>query len=228
MITCRIIVKKNSKHTGGGGAEILSQIYKKSEFSEEDKEKIKAEMFIENAVIEGPKTNYEPINLTATIQKLIVEGEAGGLASTEFLKLGENDPILQFFPISEFEIGFDLRGGKMTLKYNNKFKRKCYISYEFTGDEDSFYLHIYNLESCNELEYSEFMALHERWENYIQFLHKLYPDANIYIYYYPERPFSNSNRNRLTKLKYENFIRFFKNDPEPLNSNNNSNLNLDV
>ena len=37
LITCRIIVKKNSKHTGGGEAEILSQIYKKSEFSEEDK-----------------------------------------------------------------------------------------------------------------------------------------------------------------------------------------------
>jgi hypothetical protein len=28
LITCRIIVKKNDKHTGGGEADILSKIYK--------------------------------------------------------------------------------------------------------------------------------------------------------------------------------------------------------
>ena len=113
----------------------------------------------------------------------------------------------------------------MILKYKNEFKKRCSILYEFTGDEDTFYLHIYNLESCNELEYSEFMALYEKWEEYTEFLHKLYPDALIYIDYYPEIPFSNSNRNRLTKLKYENFKRLFKKDPEPLNSNYNNNLN---
>jgi len=65
-------------------------------------------MFIENIFIDGFKTNYNPYNLTETINKLIVQGEADDLASSDFLKLGENDPILQFFPISKFQIGFDL------------------------------------------------------------------------------------------------------------------------
>ena len=219
LITCRIIVKKIGKHTGGGEAEILSQIYKKSVFTEEDKKTIKAEMFIENIFIEGTNTNYEPYNLTATIQKLIAEGEAAGWASTEFLKLSENDPILQFFPISDFQIGFDLshHKGRMTLNYTNE--KPCNISYEFTGDEDSFKLHIYNLESCRALTISEVYLLKQNWENYIKFLKKLYPEAHISFDYYFEVSFSNKNRNELRTLTQNNFNRYFTQDP---NSNYNS------
>jgi hypothetical protein len=225
LITCRIIVKKITKHTGGGEAEILSQIYEKEEFTEEDREKIKAEMFIENIFIDETKTHYDPYNLTVIMKKLITQGNEAGFESCDFLELGENDPIFKFFPKLDFEISFDLRnlygGGKMELKFNEKY----YINYEFTGNEDIFKLHIYNLDSCRELEYSEGMAVIQRWENYYKFLCKLYPDAEIYINFYPERFFSSSsrNRNRLNKLKYQNFKKFFKEDQELSNNNYNNN-----
>jgi len=87
LITCRIIVKKIGKHTGGGEADILSEIYKKKKFTKEDIKTIKAAMFIENIFIDEFKTNYNPYNLTETINKLIVHGEADGLASSDFLHL---------------------------------------------------------------------------------------------------------------------------------------------
>ena len=215
LITCRIIVKKIGKHTGGGEAEILSEIYKKREFTKEDKEKIKAAMFIENIFIDDSKMNYEPYNLTATIKTLIEKGEEEGWASTEYLKLGENDPILQFFPISEFIIGFDLTHykGQMTLQYIKKMPNPCYISYEFTGDEDDFYLHIYKLNTCRELTMSDALFLKENVKNYISFLKKLYPEADIDYDFYFEVPFSNKNRKGLKTLTQTNFNRYFTEDP---------------
>ena len=214
LITCRIIVKKIGKHTGGGEAEILSEIYKKKVFSEEDKEKIKAAMFI---YIDGyeSKTNYEPYNLTKTIKKLIVDGEAYGLGSTEFLKLGENDPILYFFTKEIFEIAFDLTQfkGQMSLQYIKNKEIPCNISYEFTGNEENFKLHIYNLTSCRELTISEVLSLKQNWENYINFLRKLYSEADIDYDFYFEYPHSNKNRNELRTLTQTNFNRYFTEDP---------------
>jgi hypothetical protein len=220
LITCRIIVKKIGLHNGGGEAEILSEIYKKLKFTEEDKKLIKDAMFIENKFIDESKINYDPYNLSKTIQTLIVQGETYGFASMDFLKLGKNDPILQFFPISEFIIGFDLSNhkGQMTLQYIKEKATPCYISYEFTGDEESFELHIYNLSSCLALTISEVYLLKQNWEKYINFLKKLYPEADISFDYYFEVPFSNKNRNRLKTLKQANFNRYFTEDP---NSNYN-------
>jgi len=183
-------------------------------------------MFIEyiDGSEDGSKINYDPYNLTETIKTLIVQGEAEGLGSSDFLKLGENDPILQFFPISDYEISFDLghNKGRMILKLL-KYNRRdgCNISYEFTGDEESFELHIYNLSSCRrDIMVSDIRSLKRNWENYIRFLEKLYPEADISFDYYFHEPFSNKkkNRNKLRTLTELNFNTYFEEEP---NSNYN-------
>jgi hypothetical protein len=226
LITCRIIVKKIGKHTGGGEAESLSEIYKKPKFTKEDIETIKAAMFVENIFMDESKTNYEPYNLTEINKILITQGNEAGWKSSDFLKLGENDPILQFFPIPEFEIGFDLSDdgdGKMVLRYKNS--RYFYIIYEFIGDEDSFKLHIYNLSSCSSLWDFEGFKLIRKWEDYIEFLKKLYPEADISICYYKDTPNSNSNRNKLEMRNVSNFMNIFQNSNQlsnGLHSNENN------
>lgn len=219
LITYRIIVKKIGKHTGGEPKN-LSEIYKKEKFTEEDIKKIKDEMFIENIFIEGTKTNYDPYNLTEKNKALITQGNEAGYKSADFLYLGENDPILQFFPISEFKIGFDLSddgGSKMILNYTDK--DGCNIFYEFTGDEDSFKLHIYNLSSCFDyLTKDDAAWLVLKWKDYIKFLRKLYPRADISFDFYYNVPYSNNNRNNHVRVGHA-FYSHFKNKPI-LNSNN--------
>ena len=206
MIKCRIIVKKLVKHTGG---EDISKLLVKSkrEFTEAEIIRIKKEMFVYNCILNSKITNpkhYEPYNLTETNKILIEDGNSKGLMSTEFLELGENDPILYFFPKTDFNIGFILRDdegtiGHMTLSYekpDHPDKRECNICYEFTGDEDSFVLHIYNLNSCfGKLTKTDASWLLVRWESYISFLKKLYPSADISFNFYFDLPSSN-NRNK--------------------------------
>jgi hypothetical protein len=202
LIKCRIIVKKLVKHTGGGDIRELL-VKSKREFTEAEIIRIKKEMFVYNCITNSNVTKpeyYEPYNLTEKNIKLIQEGNRNRLRSTEFLELGENDPIRYFFPKDDFNIGFILRDdegtvGHMKLSYNDPDKKKCNIFYEFTGNEDSFKLHIYNLESCFGNLTSEDAALFLLfWEEYIIFLGKLYPEAIIQFDFYYDVPNLN-NRN---------------------------------
>lgn len=210
LIKCRIIVKKLVKHTGGGDIRELL-VKSKREFTEAEIISIKKEMFVYNCITNSNITEpeyYEPYNLTEKNRKLIQEGNSNGLMSTEFLELGENDPILYFFPKEVFNIGFILRDdkgtiGHMTLSYENPDdpdKKECNICYEFAGDKDSFVLHIYNLNSCfGKLTKTDAAWLLERWESYISFLKKLYPSADISFNFYSDVP-SQKNRNKRTRI----------------------------
>ena len=220
LITCRIIVKKIGKHTGGGEADSLSKICKKEVFTEEDRKKIKAAMFIKNYVTNESKT-YDPFNLTTMIKNLIANGKVSGLGGAEYLELSENDPIRLFFSKEETKIELDDNRnfvGSMTFNYKYP---SCNIIYEFTGDEESFVLNIYNLSSCSSLLDFEGRDLRRMWEDYIEFLKKLYPSVDISIRYYKATPNSNSNsnRNKLEIIDESNFRNIFQ------NSNNLSNGN---
>ncbi len=214
MIKCRIIVKKIGKHTGGGEADIFEKLYKQREFTEEDRKRIKAEMFIQNNIIDDSEINYEAYNLSAKIKELVANGANVNVSfgNPEYFKLGKNDPILHFFPKSEFNIEFDSNDiGRMKLNYINSDKRRCNIYYEFTGDEDSFELHIYNLRSCfDALTKEDASLLVYYWEEYIKFLRKLYPRAISYEFYY-DVPSSNNRNNRIGILEvpFENYSREF-------------------
>jgi hypothetical protein len=193
LIRCRIIVKKIGKHTGGREADFFDKLYKKKIFTEEDRTRIKAEMLI-NSI------NYEPYNLSAKINEFV----SNGANVTKDLELGKNDPILYFFQKSEFNIIFDSNDvGRMKLKYidSNSNKEKCNIFYEFTGGEDNFTLHIYNLRSCfDNLTKEEASWLVYFWEEYIKFLVRLYPRAvNFYFYY--DVPSSKNRNNGVGILK---------------------------
>lgn len=206
LIKYRIIVKKIGKHTGGN----LLEIYKKNEFSEEDIKKIKDEMLIVFDDMSDSKveTKYEPYNLTETNLRLIDRGIKAKLKGVDFLELGENDPIRQFFPIEDFNIEIVLdehygKVGHMKLSYkkiDNHDKKECKIFYEFTGNEDWFELHIYNLESFfNKITETDASNLLDKWEYYIRFLRKLYPRAVISFNFYSNVP-SPSNRNNGTGI----------------------------
>jgi hypothetical protein len=174
---------------------------------------------------EDNKLKYEPYNLTETNRRLIVEGNKRECRSIEFLELGKNDPILYFFPKEVFNIGFILRDdegtlGHMTLSYKNPDDfdyKNCKIFYEFTGDKDSFVLHIYNLNSCfRKLTKTDAAWLLEKWESYISFLKKLYPSTDISFNFYSDVP-SPKNRN-----KRRSILRV----PIFLNRNNHNSFNV--
>jgi hypothetical protein len=193
LIKCRIIVKKLVKHTGGELKNLL--VKSKREFTEEEIERIKDEMFIKNNLIDNYKIKYEPYNLSEKIKELFDYKKNEGLNIFDNFELGENDPILHFFSIFEFKIEFHFHNiGWMTLKYIKR--QGCNIFYEFTGNEDSFKLHIYNLASCfDNLTKDDALCLVYCWEEYIKFLGKLYPEAIIHFDFYYHVPDSNKNRN---------------------------------
>jgi hypothetical protein len=186
-------VKKIGKHTGGELKNLL--VKSKREFTEAEMERIKDEMFIKNKMIDNSKIKYEPYNLSAKIEELLAYKKNKGLDSIDYLELGENDPILLFFRKSEFNIEFDSHDvGRMKLNYIER--EGCNIFYEFTGNEDSFKLHIYNLKSCfDNLTKEDASLFLLYWEEYIKFLGKLYPEAIIQFDFYSDVPYSN-NRNR--------------------------------
>jgi hypothetical protein len=168
LIKCRIIVKKIGKHTGGGEAEKLSNIYNKPEFNEEDKKKIKDEMVIINNST-NVSDNYYPYNLTKNIEEL-----AGDIIGLRNLVLGANDPIRHFFKNYSIEIDVD-EYGWMKMSYED-----YEVNYDFTGDENSFSLNIYNLDNAIDIDTEEFK---QNCNKYVEFLKKIYTEAKISIDY---------------------------------------------
>ena len=179
LITCRIIVKKIGKHTGGGEAEKLSKnIYNKETLSEQDIEKIKATMVIRNTeTLE--EDFYDPYDIGQTIKDLATDEDIGGIRD---LELGENDPVRHFFAEYSIEIDYENDGWiKMScVKYDNRsitigtYK----VNYDFSGSKSKFSLNIYNLSSSKDT-----IKFKQNCDKYVEFLKKIYPESKISVYY---------------------------------------------
>jgi len=181
--------KKNSKHTGGGEAEILSQIYKKSEFSEEDKEKIKAAMFIKVESSEPEiSITYEPYTLAEKINMIYSsENYEHKWWFIDDIILGENDPIRHFF-----QKGVIFQGSSMNLIEIKLYgQREIGIFYEFTGNNENFTLHVSNCKVVRDLEKE---IINENFFKYVDFLKKLYPESLIDLCFYREKLHVSNNK----------------------------------
>lgn len=176
LISCRIIVKKIGKHTGGNEADRLSEIYKKPKFTKEDIETIKAAMVIRNTQTDEVE-QYDPYNIGETIKNLATDGELGGIRD---LVLDKNDPVRHFFDDYFIEVDKDeYQWMKMSYEdYEGRRKVTIKVNYDFTGSERGFSLNIYNLKFAIDKK-----KFRQNCNEYVKFLKKIYPESEISVNY---------------------------------------------